>query len=84
MAQIVNILQNNVNLMFTQYKALKVIESCTTCSEFNSAINYVVLFKDKFRDVNSLNQLMIALEEKNVEIGCDRKFKKVLANVKLV
>lgn len=51
-------------------KAEAVIQSCTNCEHFASAVPYIELFKKQFNDQTAYNELVILFKNRKQELHC--------------
>lgn len=52
-------------------KAVKIIESCTTCEHFETAKSYLDLFLSSFEDDEMYDILLATYEQKKQELNCN-------------
>lgn len=62
---------DKVSLIKAVQKASNIIISCTTCEHIKNAENYLDIFKQKFKNDDYYDKLMLKLKEREIELNCE-------------
>ena len=62
---------DKVSLIKAVQKASNIIISCTTCEHIKNAENYLEIFKQKFKNDEYYDKLMLKLKEREIELNCE-------------
>lgn len=62
---------DKVSLIKAVQKASSIILSCNTCEHIKNAENYLDIFKQKFKNDEYYDKLMLKLKEREIELNCE-------------